>query len=1640
MQNAINYLTTTQLPNGSWNDDPYSTALALRALANVKPNLSISSTDITYTPSAPTPGDTVTITATTKNNGLVDANNVTIAFYDGDPNAGGLFIGETVISNIPQNGNGTASINWTASTSGIHNIFVFVGYADDIEEGNESDNLTIAQIRVYEKIDLTVQGITFIPELPSPGQTVDAQVKVANMGGLQVGNVVVRLSADGVIIGEKTISVLGSLKTQTETFPLQNPSTGIHQITASVDPENAIVEGDETNNTLTQYLEVKERIDLVASRSWIYFSKSKLKEGEIVYITAVIYNARENTASNVVVRFYDGDPNTGGIQIAGDQIIPSIRGGGTGQTDWISYDTSGKSGRHTVYLVVDPMNTIEETDELNNTAINSFTVDGRPDLIVQEIQFTPISPEEGDMVQIKAIVKNIGSTQSGSTKLKFYRGDPSSGGEQIGLDQNIGNINPSAAYTTGSITFNTTDKPGDNQIYAVIDPFNSVDEINETNNTLSRTLTVKESTRPDLTLTSSDISFSPSKPATGDIITISARIWNLRNTPASNVTVSFFDGNPATGGILLGSISLPHIADMGTEKAELIWDATGIKGKHSIYVKIDPDNLISEANEANNEAFTVLKIRLPQGAAPQNLSAIPINATDIELNWEPGPEAEAYGIVGYNIYRNNVWVNSLKDISREGTASASSSYLSYTPDKAIDGNVNTYWWAAYKATLPQWWQQDFSLQRKIKKVAIYWDSTYYAKDFEIQTWDGTQWVTQSIVTGNNKDITVHEFLTTVITNKVRIYITSANNINYPAVIREIDIYENRLIETTTYQDKGLGAGTYTYYATAVDGDDVESLPSNEATTSLGDIIPPAPPGGLIATVTGFNINLTWSANTEPDLAGYRIYRDDLNIAHKGRGTVIIGSNGSLHDYVIDGSTATSGYTQWNTTPPGTMIIILSKVYEIEKLRMLLYEGTDNRFYRYKIESSIDGQNWQTVMDRTSGEWQGWQEVVFTHSIQARYFRITGTFCSTENYFKVSEFEAYTFELVSKTLDTSGSLSVNVTNYSNFYEYTYDWNSGSRQARKFVFSEFNTEENDVLYIYDKDTGALLASYSGNPGTFITPPLTATNYRFQFIADYEGTASGFSITKYIIPGKQTTRTYSETIYENGNYRYAVTAIDTSGNESALSTIVTATIADTTPPAIPKNLTAKAGNGVVDLTWTKNTEPDLAGYNLYRNGEVTPLNGSTLINTNSYKDLNVNNLTTYTYQITAVDVNGNESPKSTPVTATPTGIDLTIKQTETAVDLFIFPLKPTIFDTATIVALVRNTGTDTINNVKVSFYDGNPFTGGTLIGSTIITEDITENGTEIAQITWNLRDAEGTHTIYAVVDPENMIPELNETNNSVYKQFSVTTNPVITVDVNTVDASNFPTIEARVRVRDANDNGIFGLNENNFTVTENGNRALPITVTALTDPQKRIPKVDIVFVVDTSGSMTEEWQTMCGVIDDIVELLSAQGIDLSYTMYGLASQYTPGDCSTVLSQVIYNGKLKSAHEEDWGPGTTWVAINYPWRQDAARIVIPISDENAYAGVPETQEDLNSIQEAIEACMANEVIAYPFYSYVGGNTLYPGVKEEAESLAAGTGGVAFLFEDANQIINEIVKAARRSVSIILLHTLHQIPQGMGH
>ncbi|MFL6624534.1 MAG: fibronectin type III domain-containing protein [Sulfurifustis sp.] len=82
-----------------------------------------------------------------------------------------------------------------------------------------------------------------------------------------------------------------------------------------------------------------------------------------------------------------------------------------------------------------------------------------------------------------------------------------------------------------------------------------------------------------------------------------------------------------------------------------------------------------------------------------------------------------------------------------------------------------------------------------------------------------------------------------------------------------------------------------------------------------------------------------------------------------------------------------------------------------------------------------------------------------------------------------------------------------------------------------------------------------------------------------------------------------------------------------------------------------TGLAINGVTDtsiaLIW--NSVGGAAGYNVYRNG--TKVNGSAVA-TNTYTDGGLTPGTTYTYQVTAVDANRNESAKSGSVSATTTG----------------------------------------------------------------------------------------------------------------------------------------------------------------------------------------------------------------------------------------------------------------------------------------------------------------------------------------------------------------------------------------------------
>jgi hypothetical protein len=121
----------------------------------------------------------------------------------------------------------------------------------------------------------------------------------------------------------------------------------------------------------------------------------------------------------------------------------------------------------------------------------------------------------------------------------------------------------------------------------------------------------------------------------------------------------------------------------------------------------------------------------------------------------------------------------------------------------------------------------------------------------------------------------------------------------------------------------------------------------------------------------------------------------------------------------------------------------------------------------------------------------------------------------------------------------------------------------------------------------------------------------------------------------------------------YRYKVRAVFKQGAQVAEgedSQPYEVTPRDVFPPAPPQGLTALYTVGSVELVWNANLEPDLAGYKVYRREAGKPLQpiNKELLRSPLYRDSSIEPQRHYFYEVTAVDLNGNESKPSAEVQA--------------------------------------------------------------------------------------------------------------------------------------------------------------------------------------------------------------------------------------------------------------------------------------------------------------------------------------------------------------------------------------------------------
>jgi hypothetical protein len=153
----------------------------------------------------------------------------------------------------------------------------------------------------------------------------------------------------------------------------------------------------------------------------------------------------------------------------------------------------------------------------------------------------------------------------------------------------------------------------------------------------------------------------------------------------------------------------------------------------------------------------------------------------------------------------------------------------------------------------------------------------------------------------------------------------------------------------------------------------------------------------------------------------------------------------------------------------------------------------------------------------------------------------------------------------------------------------------------------------------------------------------------------------ITSPILLAETSETEYRDTTFQFGHaYFYTVREVRQFGNspvESADSPPAILMAKDIFPPAAPQGLETvgvPATNGVpvsVELTWTINSESDLAGYNVYRREEAETTGqklNSELLLVPTFRDISVAPGKTYFYRVAAVDQSGNQSPLSSAIEA--------------------------------------------------------------------------------------------------------------------------------------------------------------------------------------------------------------------------------------------------------------------------------------------------------------------------------------------------------------------------------------------------------
>ena len=276
-------------------------------------------------------------------------------------------------------------------------------------------------------------------------------------------------------------------------------------------------------------------VDLYLGGGDVTISPASPVRGEAAALSATVHLAGDSGLANVPVAFFDGDPASGGTQIA-EVTIPSLLPGGS-QTVTAAWTPPADGLPHSIWVVVDWANAIEEADDTTNNraSLALFTAD----LVASAPE--ALSYPGPDSVVLGATITNTGTGAAPASQCALRIG--SAGGPALAT-VDVPALKPGEVAGV-QVPWDTTAVPeGVVTVVCVADAAGGVPELDEANNTAAGTIGVQ----PDLAAVPTTAAAGPggaevvitnagAKPATACIVRLSSGAGTLGEAPLDALPV-----------------------------------------------------------------------------------------------------------------------------------------------------------------------------------------------------------------------------------------------------------------------------------------------------------------------------------------------------------------------------------------------------------------------------------------------------------------------------------------------------------------------------------------------------------------------------------------------------------------------------------------------------------------------------------------------------------------------------------------------------------------------------------------------------------------------------------------------------------------------------------------------------------------------------------------------------------------------------------------------------------------------------------------------------------------------------------------------------------------------------------------------